>query len=490
MLLVIVAIVGMWWALLVPPFQTPDSTAQFAYTQSLAENFRLPGDTGRPTYSTDQRVAAAAVGAGLPPLWPGLAPQQTWSAAHWRRFREETRAHPPARGNGGGPNPADANPPLYYLYAAIGYLIDSGGNALGRLYSIQLWGIFLLLLTTVGGWLLAGETFGHKRLAQLACASVVGLLPMTVFVSTSVNPDSMLITVWTFALWLGARVINRSAAAVDSVALCAVGAAAILIKATGYALVLPVALALVIGWLRRPRSERRRHLLVIGLASLVLLLPVAGWIAFTQATGRLTVNAIPTSAAKSAATTVATTPNGPVTQLHLFNVGDFLSYLWQFYLPALPFMPKIPLLPDFNVYEVWLKQAPAGIFGWLAVYMPAWIYPAVGGVVAGVLATAVALLTRVRNAQPLRLLGFYVCAVVALLGLLHLNDWRIIVAGSPPFLQGRYLLPVIGILGLCVGLIVTKVPTRFSSTVCGLTVAAVLGLEVVALVTNLQAYYL
>jgi 4-amino-4-deoxy-L-arabinose transferase-like glycosyltransferase len=492
-LLVIVAIIGFCWALLVPPWQGVDSTVHFAYTQSLAENFRLPGDPGRPAYSTGQADAQIAA-RGLTARYDPLAAPTNWSAAQWRTFRNETAVHPPPSGNGGGPNPAAANPPLYYLYAAVGYLIDRGGGALGRLYSIQLWGILLLLATTVGGWLLAGETFGRRRTAQLACASVVGLLPMTAFLSTSVNPDAMLITVWTFALWLGARVINRRAAAVDCVALCAVTAAAILIKATGYALVPPVMLALAVGWWQRPRSERRHRLMVIGSAGLALVLPVAGWIAFTRATGRPTVNEI-NVATSSVVATGQGSADQRVTRIHLFNVGDFLSYLWQFYLPRLPFMPAIRETPELSgstlpVYRLWLEQGPAGVFGGIfGVYLPTWIYSLVGGLVAGTLVTAVALLSRLRDAPRLRLLTFYAVMVVVLLGLLHVSDWRLVVSGGW-FLQGRYLLPASGLLGLCVGLIVTRVPMRFKAAACGLTLAAVLGLEAVSLVTVLQGYYL
>jgi hypothetical protein len=492
MLLVIVAIVGIWWALLVPPWQAPDSPDHFAYTQSIAENFRLPGAPGRATYSTDQLGGATAVGSYQTSLYPWAAPPN-WSAADWHLFRRETGVTLLPRGNGGGRDTAEANPPLYYLYAAVGYLIDRGGTALGRLYSIQLWGVLLLLATTVGGWLLAGETFGRQRTAQLACASVVGLLPMMAFLSTSVNADSMLITVWTFALWLGARVINRRAGAIDSAALCAATSAAILIKATGYALVLPSALALAMGWLQRPRPERRRHLITIALASLALLLPVLGWITFTRATGRLAVNPVPPPA--PASVRLSGTNSRHVAALpRLYNLGDFLTYLWEFYLPRLPFMSifrETPSLPGSGlpVYLVWLQQAPAGIFGWLTVYMPGWVYTVVSGLVGAIALGALALLTRIRGSQRLRLLGFYAAMLVALLGFLHINDYRVIAAGQGMLLQGRYLLPVFGLLGLCVGLIVTRVPVQFRAAVCGLTLTGVLGLEAIALVTVLQAYY-
>jgi 4-amino-4-deoxy-L-arabinose transferase-like glycosyltransferase len=503
MLLVIVAIVGVWWALLVPPWQAPDTQWHYAYMESLIEGGRLPGDPKRPQFSADQWNAMGTAGSLQTQMYPWDS-ATNWSAADWQAFRRKVDSDPPSRSDGGGSNPAQPNPPLYYLYAAVAYLIDSGGTALGRLYSIQLWGVLLLLATTVGGWLLAGETFGRRRTAQLACASVVGLLPMTAFLSTSVNPDAMLITVWTFALWLGARVINRRAAAVDSVALCAVTAAAILINATGYALVPPVVLALAIGWWQRPRLERRHHLMVIGSAGLTLVLPVLGWIAFTRVTGRPTVNEINVPTSSVLAASQGTAGQGaagqgaagqPVTRIHLLNLGDFLSYLWQFYLPRLPFMPVIRDTPELSgsglpIYRVWLEQGAAGVFGGaFGVYLPTLIYAVVGGFVAGALATAVALLTRIRDAIRLRLLAFYAVMVVVLLAFLHVNDWRLVVSGGW-FLQGRYLLPVSGLLGLCVGLIVTRVPLRFKAAACGLTLTALLGLEAVSLVTVLQGYYL
>src|ERR1035437_10418103 len=80
---------------------------------------------------------------------------------------------------------------------------------------------------------------------------------METLFSTSVNPDGMMVTLWTWAMWLGARVINRAAPRRDAVALCAVTAAAVLTKATSYALVPPTLLALVIGWRRGPADPRR-----------------------------------------------------------------------------------------------------------------------------------------------------------------------------------------------------------------------------------------
>ena len=57
-------------------------------------------------------------------------------------------------------------------------------------------------------------------------------------------------------------------------------------------------------------------------------------------------------------TTVATSP------AHPFNVRQFLSYVWQFYLPRLPFLTPFRTTPQLPVYDIWVHQV-AGVFGWL-----------------------------------------------------------------------------------------------------------------------------
>ncbi len=359
--------------------------------ESLAESFTLPAVKARPgqaQISSDQGVADNAVGASRGAFYPQSSPPD-WSEADWDAYLAEVRAHPPSRTNGGGANLAGVNPPLYYLYAAIAYRVDHGGTTFGRLYAVRIWGVPLLLATTLGAWLLAGETFGRRRLLQLTCAAVAGLMPMVTFMSTNVNPDALLITLWTFAIWLGARVINHGARGGDVVALCGVTAAAVLTKATSYALIVPLLLALFLGWRRRPASERPSTARRIAAASSALVVPILAWAGGAVVLGRPVVN------------TISTGPGS-----HPFNIRQFLSYLWQFYLPRLPFMTRFRTTPQLPVYEQWLRQLTGG-FGWLDVSLPNWLYPA-AAITFGVLAIAtVALLSRLRDRRHLALLAFF-----------------------------------------------------------------------------------
>ncbi len=469
-LLAIVVVIGLAWALLVAPWQSPDETTHFAYVQSIAESFTLPGVKAGGPASTDQQLADNAVRASRSAFHPQSTPPQ-WNPGDYAAYLAAFRAGA-SRTDGEGANPAGSNPPLYYLYAAIPYLIDHGGTAFGRLYAIRIWGVVLVALTALAAWLLAGEALGRRRLPQLVCAAVVGLMPMETFISTSVNPDALMVTLWTFALWLGARVINRGVPGRDAFALGAVSAAAVLTKATSYALIPAVLLALALGWRRLPVGTRRAALRPMAISGLALVVPVLGWIGLARALGRSAVNTIAVGR-----------------HAHPFSVRQFISYVWQFYLPRLPFQHPFRESSGLAVYDVWMRQGLA-TFGWLDVLVPDWLYKLGAAIGSAIFVAVGVLLTRVRGEQRLALLAFFGLALLTLLAGLHLTDYRSLIAEQGPILQGRYLLPALGLLGLAVGLVVSRLPARAQATVCAALLTGLLAFQTISLATVLHAYYL
>src|SRR5256885_1645916 len=227
-LLVAVAIIGTTWALLVAPWQSPDEIWHFAYAQSLAERSALPKTAGGTSFSTAETTAAQADNAGLVPFY-STEVRPSWSAADVKRYHRALSAHP-SRSDGGGFNIEASNPPLLYLFDDLAYWASSSDDPIVQLYAMRVWNVTLLLAVVIGAWLLAGEVLGRIRLAQTACAAAVGLIPTQTFIVTSVNPDAMLVPLWTFYLWAGARVIKRRAQTRDVVALCALTAAGALLN--------------------------------------------------------------------------------------------------------------------------------------------------------------------------------------------------------------------------------------------------------------------
>jgi 4-amino-4-deoxy-L-arabinose transferase-like glycosyltransferase len=520
-LLALVTIVGFAWALLIPPWQVTDENTHFAYVQTLAENHSLPGVKGRREFTREQSIADLTVGASVGGFHPYVAPPN-WSQGAWDAYLAQSHAHPASRSDGGGPTPA-TNPPLFYLYAAIPYLLDHGGTIFGQLYAIRIWAVLLLDLTALAGWLLAGEVFKRRQSLQLVVGAVCALMPMSTFISTAVNPDALLITLWTLALWLGVRVIRRRAQTADTVGLCGVTACAILTKATSYGLVFPVVVALIAAWWLAPPAERRSTLVRELKVLPVLVVPVLAWLVAARADGFAAVNQVRASA-----------------NAHPVTVKGFLDYLWQFYLPRLPFMPVAKLQDYLPVAITWTGQG-LGKFGVVSVPYPPWVYSetsfitpfiatSVLGMVAraskrvllgvlgatatavlalraggqsqcascitalavlGIMITAVVPVVRRRGFGERQALLLFLCAAVfGLLLVLHLTDYLIFARERKGFMEGRYLVTIVGVFGLGLALIVSKLPVQVRPMAVGLTLAALLGLQVVSLATILHAYYL
>jgi 4-amino-4-deoxy-L-arabinose transferase-like glycosyltransferase len=469
-LMVATALLGVTWALVVPAWQSPDEPQHFAYAQSLATRFALPGDKHRRSFSSAQGFADAVVGASRGAFYPDAVPPD-WSASDYARYRAALAGNPSAS-DGGGPNSAAANPPLYYLYASIAYWVSGGGSdALDQLYAMRIWDVALLLITVAAAWLLSGEVLGPRRDAQLVCAAVAGLVPAETFVSTSVNPDSLMVALWALALWLGARVITRAGRRSDSVALGLVTAAAVLTKATSYALVPAALLALLLGWRLQPSAERQTITSQFAVPLAALAAPILGWLALAAALGRSAVNTIQT---------------GP--GAHSFNIRQFLSYLWQFYLPRLPFMTRFRETSQLPLYDLWIREG-WGVFGWRDLAMPDWIYKVCALVSAAVAVGGAVIVARFRDRLRLALLAFFALALIALLVGLHVTDYRAIIAGQSAVIQGRYLLPVLPLFGLAVGLIVTRIPAAWRTATAGGILAVLLVLQVVALSSVATGYY-
>ena len=96
----------------------------------------------------------------------------------------------------------------------------------------------------------------------------------------------------------------------------------------------------------------------------VCAVPVLGWIAIARSQGIAPVNAVGKAA------------GAPVRP---FNLRQFLSYVWQFYLPRLPGMSPDRVTSGLPVYDIWLRQG-WGVFGWLELWMPEAVYVLLAGV--------------------------------------------------------------------------------------------------------------
>jgi 4-amino-4-deoxy-L-arabinose transferase-like glycosyltransferase len=462
-----VVLFGLAWALLTPAWQAPDENAHFAYTQTLAERLALPGSLDRPIFSSEQQRAAAQVqsdqAAGV------LAGRVTWSRNAYDRWRASQTAL--KRDDGGGPNPASSNPPLYYLTAAAAYEV-AGGDVFTRLVAARLVGVAYLALTALTVWLLVGEVLGRDRLLQVAATAVVGLAPMLTFISASVTPDSLTYALWGFVMWLGVRILKRGLTLRDSLAIGSLAAAAILVKATSYALVPGVIFVLLVGIIRLRSSAGARPAFARATFGLcALLVPVLIWFVVARVVDQ------------PAAAQVANADR----ELTVDKLRALISYLWQFYLPRLPFQDPARTYDELGLWNRFVEGG-WGRFGWQEITLPFAIYVALAGFTAASLAGAGAALVRARQRVDWTVVAFLALVSGVLLAGLHWTDFSLN-QQNIPFMQGRYLLPLAPLGGLSVVVALRWIPRPLRASAIAVLVASFAALQVLSLGEVLVRFY-
>ncbi|HEY6760996.1 MAG TPA: DUF2142 domain-containing protein [Baekduia sp.] len=467
-LLAVSALVGLTWSLVTPALQVPDENSHTAYVQSLGTRFALPGDPHRQMFSAEQMLAASVSGADQAAAQP--ATKMAWSPLDQKIYDKGAAGLPStSRSDGGGPNPASSNPPLYYLTAAVAYVI-SGGSFFSALFAERLVSVLWIMVAVLGTWLLAGECARRNRLVQVGAAGTVALLPMVGFLSGGVGPDSALLATWSLAMWLGVRLIRHGRWWPDAVALGLVTGAACVVKATGYALVPAVLLAAIIAW-RRFGGRVPRTVLgaIAGLFAVVGVWYVVAAITHHAAAAQV-----------GEVTTGSSTP---------FNLRQFVSYVWQFYLPRVPGQDVAIGKPagGLAVYETWLKGA-WGRFGWLEITWAERVYTVATIVTIGFSLLAGMRLIQRRRSVDWAVVAFLALVIVALLGGVHWTDYHQIVGGAQ-FAQGRYLLPLVPIVGLVVAYTVRLVPVGYRGAATASILGSLVVLQLFSLVEVLERFY-
>jgi 4-amino-4-deoxy-L-arabinose transferase-like glycosyltransferase len=463
--LIAVALFGLAWTLVVPPWQAPDENSHFAYTQSLAERFALPGDEKRPYGSTEQERADDASGSSRAAQRLGINPE--WSTIAYDRWRRTQASYD--RDNGGGPNPASQNPPTSYLYDAALYHVAAGGTVFDRLWVVRLGSLLCLLITTTAVWLLAGELFGCSRPLQLTASVVAGTFPMVTFIATSVSPDAMLYAEWSLALWLGTRILKRGLTARDALALSFVVGVSVTTKVTSFALVGGTLFVLAVGSWRLIRARAPGWWRPAATGVVAFAVPAGAWFVTAQIVARPAAPQLASSA--------------PASEV---NWREFVSYVWQFYLPKLPTQDELTVAPS-GLYDIWIRQS-WGAFGWLEVRFSEGTYEIFAALTALIAVGAILAIVKRCRRSDLQLLAFYGLVVVGLLAGLHWTEYNQLVQGNS-FNQGRYLFPLIALFGVAVASTLALFRGAGRLVGAGLVVGAMAGFQLFSLAIVLARFY-
>jgi Dolichyl-phosphate-mannose-protein mannosyltransferase len=461
--LAVLAAVG--WICALPPVQGPDEDSHIAYAQRVAETRSIPWsevappgpDPGLP-YSTE--LAYALTFGSVTPSWgnPFSRPARTDADVRVWQSHDETLG--PEAGADGGFTPAMRNPPLYYVYEAIPYAIASGGSIFDRIFVMRLANLPALVAVVVFTWLLAGELFGRRRVPQTLATAAVAIQPQLLHMTAVVNPDVFLAALWTAALYVMTTIVKRGPTRGRFAWLVALAAASCLTQPRGLAILAPA-------------------VAVVGLAAWRQGLLGAGW------ARRVAITAIALAVAAALMTLTYYAVAGDLTGS---RVRQFGSYIWQFYLPRLPFM-DLSISPGYGIGELFDRFF--GGFGMLEATFPRDALRAlkVVALVVALLAAAGAVARRHDLRRRYEVVIVYGAAVLGYLAVLHAVAFRTLLTSSDPVITGRYLLPLVSFYGVAIALAVAWVPRRWAPIAAGSAVSCLVLLQLGAMGVLFTRFY-
>jgi 4-amino-4-deoxy-L-arabinose transferase-like glycosyltransferase len=370
--LVSVAAAG-FWAITTIAFDAPDESEHFAYTESLVETGRAPdpAPSARAAYASDEVFALDAVhhfsfieiGDTRPPWFP--IDEQSW--------RQRVAEQHPLRSNGGGASIAtEVHSPLYYAAVAPGYALGRSGGVFAELFWTRMMSALLGAIVVVAAFGTIKELIPTRTELAVAGALLIAFEPMFSFMAGAVNNDNGVNALAALAAYLTVRAIRRGPSWRLGLALGTVCALLPLMKGTGFALFPAIGLAVLsIGALRRtPGTAAAAAAALGGFAGIGL---VWGLLA-----GPFHRNVLPL-------------PTG--TGLGGGQLGGKLTYVWEAFLPRLPFMSPHFQSGEWPFSFIYIHRGFAA-FGWYAVFFPSWVYKTIILVLAGV--TVMVLVTAFR----------------------------------------------------------------------------------------------
>ena len=467
-LLAVAAVHGTAWVVVTAPWNGPDEVAHFAYAEHLAQTGHAPQrNRGESSQSTAHNLALYQLNLLPIRLRPGGRP--TYSAL--KRTKEAMGGLPgSAYKNGSAPNSAANYPPLYYAYEAVAYRVSPVRSELGRLFAMRLATVVLFVIAVGLTWAIAAELLA----AGWACALATGLValqPKLAFGAGIVNPDLMLVVLATGALLAALRIVRRGPTLGTVVALAACTCGGVLTHPRGYFLAPFALIALALGWLR-VRGRLRWTLRVAG--------PAVGAVVLAVVAAILWVRGHTAGPGGSGA------GNPPLTG----SARQFLSYLWQFYLPKLSFMdPKVG--PSFYGYRQVYIEGFFGNFGSLSVNYRPVVYDALQvaaalGVAALYTTAIVRWRTLVANWPVVVLCTTYFGGLMALLHIVSYSSLRL---GPDVVITGRYMLPAVALYGVAAAWVCSSLPRRLGLPLAGILLGLAALLAVGGVGLSMSRFY-
>jgi 4-amino-4-deoxy-L-arabinose transferase-like glycosyltransferase len=465
------------WSVLVPPFQVPDEISHFGYAQYLAETGKPPPQGPGAQYSPQEQRTLEALDFFVVVGHPGQ--RGILTSEEDESLRDVLATHPSPRGEGGATSITN-QPPLYYALETIPYWLSPSHEILARLALMRLLSALMAACTVLCVFLFLREMLPGSPWAWTVGSLVVAFQPTFDFISAGVQGDNLLFLASAATFFALARAYRRGLTGRRAAAIGIFTVAGVLGKLTFIALVPGIALAvLLLGWRAWPH-RRARAVRDLGITAAIVVLPVLVYALLDALAWHRSGGA--TAGGFGGAATAAL-PSG-----HTVSFKETLDYIWQLYLPRLPFMHRE--FAYFPPTTVWLNGW-IGRFGWLDYSFPnsvysfsRWLFVGLALLAAG---TLVQLRAKIRPLLPL--LGCFAVMMVGLCAAIGYAGIRYRAVNGFPFEQARYLLPLLGLYALFAVLAARGLGRRWAPALGGALVVLAMFHGLMAETLTISRYY-
>ena len=352
------------WALITPAFQAPDEVDHFAYVQSVIERGEGPSTNATIPLDRWSSAESLALEATAFPTDHEIADTRmpgTPLAA--QRYRALNAAEHPPTDNEGGYSTTAVHGPLYYLALAPGYLLAGHAATFSQLTLMRLMSALLGALAALFAFLIARELAPARPWLAVLAGLLVVYEPMYGFISGTLNNDVGVNAAAAAAAFLLLRALRHGLTAPWGLATGATLVAVPLVKQTGLSLY-PVAVLVLVGAFVVHRGWRSP----LGWLSLAV-----GAIAMDAISSKVLSMLQPAAGANGFS---AIGSNTSAAHEALTHIPEFLSYLWQLFLPRLPGMAQHFATGGVPAFTIFVRRG-WGAFGWYDVFFPRWVYLAI-----------------------------------------------------------------------------------------------------------------
>lgn len=462
------------WAITTVPFDAPDESEHFAYTESIAETGRAPDryPTARAPYAEDEIFALDAtrhfseieIGDSRPP----------WFPRDETVYKRRIAALHPRRDDGGGFTAAtQAHSPLYYSILVPGYELGHSGGVFTELFWMRLISALLGGVVVVAAFGTVRELIPSRPELAAAAGLLIAFQPMFSFIAGAVNNDNGVNALAALSIYLVVRALRRGITWRLGLALGASVALMPIMKGTGLAVIPAIVVALAALLIVR---RSRATLVGVGVAAVSFAVVAGVWDLVAGAFHR----------------SVSTTGGASVAGIAGGQLGSKLVYLWEVFLPRLPFMAA-HFAAGFWPFKFIYVDRGFAAFGWYADFFPNWVYDVILLVIAalGLLALAMAFRLRstIRRHWPEAALMILVIAgVIAGVEFAYYSPTPRLIPLTPE--QGRYAFTaIVPLTALALsGLLI--VPRKWAKPAGAVLVGAMICFEVASHLLYLTANFI